>query len=108
MANPTFQALQIQGVDMAALMAGFDQLLTDRLNGLTAAMKQPDPDRYLTRDEVADFFKITLPTLHSWINAGILKAYKIGNKTRFLYSEVKDTPKPSRRLRNTKSVSGNV
>ncbi len=105
MANPTFQALQIQGVDMAALLAGFDQLLTERINGLTAAMKQPEADSYLTRDEVAAYLKITLPTLHAWVNAGILKAYKIGNKTRFLFSEVKAAPVHTR---NNKKASGNV
>ncbi|MGZ4095762.1 MAG: helix-turn-helix domain-containing protein [Bacteroidia bacterium] len=32
---------------------------------------------------------MTLPTVHRWVHAGILKPYKIGNKTRFLLSEVK-------------------
>lgn len=46
-------------------------------------------DLFITRLDVAEMFHITLPTVHAWANAGILKPYKIGNKTRFLKSEVK-------------------
>lgn len=41
--------------------------------------------RYLTRDEVCDLLKISLPTLHRYTKRGILPARKIG--TRVLYAE---------------------
>ena len=39
--------------------------------------------RYLTRNEVVDLLKISLPTLHKYTKRGIVKGYKIG--TRVLY-----------------------
>ncbi len=47
-------------------------------------------DPFITRQDVADMYKISLVSVHAWMNAGILKPYKIGNKTRFLLSEVKE------------------
>lgn len=41
--------------------------------------------KYLTRHEAASLLKITLPTLHEYTKAGIIKASRIG--TRVLYSE---------------------
>jgi len=46
-------------------------------------------DTFITRQEVAEMFSINLSTVHVWMNTNILKPYKIGNKTRFLLSEVK-------------------
>jgi excisionase family DNA binding protein len=46
-------------------------------------------DPYLTRKEVADMFKVTVCTIHNWVKKDILKPHKIGNKIRFLTSEVK-------------------
>jgi hypothetical protein len=50
---------------------------------------QASEDRYITRQDVADMFRVTLPTIHALMNARILKPYKVGHKTRFLLSEVK-------------------
>ena len=33
----------------------------------------------MTRQEVADFFKVSLVTVHDWIKKGWLKSYRIGN-----------------------------
>ena len=43
---------------------------------------------YLTRSETAKFLKISLPTLHNWTEDGILKAYKINTRVRYIKSEV--------------------
>jgi excisionase family DNA binding protein len=48
-----------------------------------------DKDRFITRQEVADMFNVTLSTVGSWINCGILKPYKVRKNIRFLLSEVK-------------------
>jgi len=79
--------LQIESLEGATLIKLFDNL-NKRLDELTPASPTDGPDTFITRQEVADLFKISLPTVHAWMNAGILKPYKIANKTRFLRSEV--------------------
>lgn len=86
------KTVQIDGLDGAALLAAF-HTLANKIDALAASTSPPDPDGYVTRQDVAELFKISLPTVHAWINAGILKPYKIGNKTRFLLSEVKAAAK---------------
>jgi hypothetical protein len=77
------------------------ELISDRLNAIQNRIgdidyylksnKQPvkpDPETFMTRQEVADLYKITIPTTYAWEKAGIFKPYKIANKTRFLRNEV--------------------
>lgn len=52
------------------------------------AITQP---KYLTRKEVAEMYSVTLPTIHSWVNSGKLKAVKIGGRTLFLAEDVNRT-----------------
>ena len=49
---------------------------------------RPKEKKFLTRQQVAAFFSVTLPTVHEWINDGKLKAYKIGGRTLFDASEI--------------------
>lgn len=44
--------------------------------------------KYLTRQEVADIYKVSLTTVHDWINSGKLKAVKIGGRVLFPADEV--------------------
>ena len=43
---------------------------------------------YLTRKELAEYLKISLPTLHKLVNNGTIKAYKIGGSVRFKKTEI--------------------
>ena len=47
-----------------------------------------DSEVFLTRKETADFFKISLYTVHEWKKKGIIKPYKAGNRTYFKQSEL--------------------
>lgn len=79
--------LQIEGINANAFLNAVEDLLTRQLS----AIQKPSPDaeiEFITRNQVAEIFGITLPTVHAWTNTGILIAYKIGNKTRFKKSEV--------------------
>lgn len=82
--------LQVEVTTSEALIS---ELIKEVGKILDAKISKLDPpkekDLFLTRQDVADMFKITLPTVHAWVNAQILKPYKIGNKTRFLLTEVK-------------------
>lgn len=38
-------------------------------------------DEYLTRKETAEMLGVSLPTLHSYVNKGYIKAHRLGEKT---------------------------
>jgi hypothetical protein len=46
-------------------------------------MPKKGESRYLSRNEVAAFLKISLPTLHRYTQIGVVKGFRIG--TRILY-----------------------
>lgn len=88
MAQKTF--LQVEAITSHALVMEVAKEISKIFDAKLSKLQPPiKDDPFITRQDVADMFHITLPTVHSWINAGILKPYKIGNKTRFILSEVK-------------------
>lgn len=46
---------------------------------------QPNQTKYLTRIQAAELLHLTLPTLHVYTQAGIIRGHKVGR--RVLYSE---------------------
>lgn len=46
---------------------------------------QPNQSKYLTRLQAAELLHLTLPTLHVYTQAGIIRGHKVGR--RVLYSE---------------------
>jgi excisionase family DNA binding protein len=63
---------------------------------ISTAKKMTGAEEYLTRQQVADRFAITLMTCDSWVKKGKLKAYRIGTgrKIRFKSSEIDACLKP--------------
>ncbi|AXO80033.1 DNA-binding protein [Olleya aquimaris] len=45
-------------------------------------------EAYLTRQETADFLRISLVSLWNWTNKGIIKSYAIGNKRYYNKQEI--------------------
>ena len=48
----------------------------------------PKENNLLIREEVAEFLKISLPTLNSWTKSGKLIAYRIGARVYFKRQEI--------------------
>jgi len=46
-----------------------------------------EEDVILTKRDVAEYFQVTQRTVDNWIDAGWLKAYRIGNQVRFKRKE---------------------
>jgi excisionase family DNA binding protein len=42
----------------------------------------------LTRREAAEFFRISLPTLHKWTNEQLIRAYEIGGRVYYKRQEL--------------------
>lgn len=59
-----------------------------QLDELKKNFTAKEPEDFLSRKETAKFLKISLVTLHQWSNTGILKLYKIGNRTYFSRKEL--------------------
>ena len=82
--------VQIESIEASYL---FDRL--DRIEAAINALSvQPTKTEtkpetvYITRRQVAEFFKITLVTVHDWTKKGILTAYKIANRVYYKRVEV--------------------
>lgn len=45
---------------------------------------------WLTRNEAAKYFGVSLVTIYNWTKEGILTSYKISNRLRFKKSELQD------------------
>ena len=52
------------------------------------AREQLTDDKFLTRKETSKKLNISLPTLHSYTQKGILKGYKVGVRVLYKQSEV--------------------
>lgn len=63
---------------------GVQEVLNTFLEKLT--LKQPN--EYLTRQEVADMFKVDISTVHNWCKSGKLKPYGIGARVYFLRADI--------------------
>lgn len=52
-----------------------------------------DEIRYLTRLQVCDLLKISLPTLHGYVHEGKIKGHRIGRRVLFSESDIHDAVK---------------
>lgn len=78
------------------LLNEIDELIKKNLAALNFA---PPDNSLMTRKEVAEYFSVSLPTIHSWIKTGLLKSYRIGNTIKFKKGEVIAALKPRRFMR---------
>ncbi|MEH6745805.1 MAG: helix-turn-helix domain-containing protein [Maribacter arcticus] len=60
------------------------------INDLKKEFQPKEPDEFLTRKDTAELLKISLVCLHDWCNKGIIKPYKLGNRTYFSRKELVD------------------
>jgi len=81
--------------------AEFDSYLFDALD---RALKQnpiispphapvAEPDRFITKKDVATLFGVSEVSVWDWEKKGLLTGYRIGNLVRYKYSEVMASPK---------------
>lgn len=59
---------------------------------LTAA--QRNPQDLITRQELAEWLKIDLSTIHNWKKRGKITAYSIGNRVYFKRAEIEAAMQP--------------
>ncbi len=58
------------------------------INDLAKKMLINEPDELMSRQETADYLKISLVSLWTWTKNNLIPAHKIGNKVRYKKSEI--------------------
>lgn len=64
--------------------------IKDEFEALERARKEREKPTYVNRQEAADTLKVSLSTLQRLVNQQHLKARKVGRKTLFLMSDVRN------------------
>lgn len=73
------------GINLSQLLEKIGQLIDTKFG---TGFQQPtakNQSKFISRAEVAQLLKISLPTLHQWTKLGWLQAYRMG--TRVLYKQ---------------------
>lgn len=78
---------QIEGISAQAILERFDSLQKEIAN-LKEHYQPKEPNEYLTREEVANFLKVSLTTLNDWRHKGLLIPQKAGTRVRYKRAEV--------------------
>ncbi|ANH83553.1 hypothetical protein A8C56_23565 [Niabella ginsenosidivorans] len=82
--------MQIENVPYEKLLGDFTGIIKEAVRSeISAVMQTGEPKkRLMSRVEVAEEFGISLPTVHAWDAAGILRRHKVGRRTYFLRDQV--------------------
>lgn len=86
--------LHIEQTNVQSLVNQIGEMIASRFPSFTSLQSPIDEPEYLTRDQVAKMFAVSTVTIWDWSRKGVLKAYRIGNKVRYLKSEVLLCPRP--------------
>jgi len=82
------QFIQVTPEQLADLISeNLNSLFNDLVQSKQSTILEPE-EYFLTRQETAKFFNISLYTVHDWMRKGIIRHYKAGNKTYFKKSEL--------------------
>lgn len=95
---PQVQLIQVTPQELTDLI---NEALKDRFKELYTKIQGIDPKsekEFLTRKETQALFNVSSVTIHEWQKNGILKVYKMGNRSYFKYSELLETLYKSNRL----------
>ena len=91
MAEKTIQFIQTSPETLQeAILAG----IKVEIEKLHKEFQPKVPEEFMTRNEVKEFLKVDLSTIHNWTKRGKLKAYGLGNRVYYKRSEVEQAIKP--------------
>lgn len=76
------------GFTLSQLLERIGQLVDSKLEVLSQNFTSKEQSEFISRHEVAELLKISLPTLNEWTKLGWLKSYKIGARVLYKKQEV--------------------
>lgn len=68
-----------------------NQIKKSLLEDLKEVIKENEPKRYLSADEVCSHFGITKPTLHDFRKKQMFKSYKLGGRVYYRLDEIENS-----------------
>ena len=78
----------LHGLSIPDLKKLLSEVVEEKLLQLPKTEKPKSKAVYFSRVEVAEMFKISLPTLNEWSKLGTLQSYRIGNRILYKAHEV--------------------
>jgi len=78
----------IQGLEAETIIEKFEGLACGVATINEMLQKLPKPTDYLTRNDVAEIFKVSLVTVSDWTAKGLLKSYKLVNRVYYKRGEI--------------------
>jgi len=79
----------LQGIIPDDLIQQIESIVERKLeDSLSKLLQKPKKFSYMTRKEVAEYLRISLPTLHEWTKMEWIKSYKISSRVLFRNDEV--------------------
>jgi len=84
----TIQFIGTSPTELASLIADGISKHLENLNRFNPSSEKDSPKEIMTRKETAELFSVSMVTIHDWCNSGIIKPYKVGNRTYFKRSEL--------------------
>jgi excisionase family DNA binding protein len=84
----TIQFIGTSPTELASLIADGISKHLENLNRFNPSSEKDSPKEVMTRKETAELFSVSTVTIHDWVNSGIIKPYKVGNRTYFKRSEL--------------------
>jgi len=78
----------LQGINTDDLKRLLKEVIEENFNKNKRSKEEVKSQSYLTRFEVAEMLKISLPTLNNWSKSGIIQAYRIGNRVLYKPNEI--------------------
>lgn len=94
----TIQLIQVTPDELVNLITKGVKTHLDELSARWGTIPQQTQKELLTRKETQALFQVSSVTIHEWQKNGILKVYKLGNRSYFRYSELLETLYKSNRL----------
>jgi excisionase family DNA binding protein len=83
MTNP-FETLDKRQSNIESILLDLSQTIHNLKNNF----EPKQPTEYLSRNEVAELLKCTLPTIHNWAKTGVITSYGINGRVYFKRSEI--------------------
>ena len=87
MITKTIQVTEVTFEELADKVA--DKLLL-KIENYLKELSKPKNEELLTRQEVANYLRISLVTIHSWSKHGIISPIRIGNRILFKKQDILD------------------
>ncbi|TYA52736.1 helix-turn-helix transcriptional regulator [Formosa maritima] len=84
------KTIQITEVTIDELADAVADKLMFKIENYLKVLSKKQNDEILTRQEVADYLKISLVTIHSWNKYGILNPIRMGNRIFYKKQDILD------------------